>query len=424
MNLICKLMSLGTINKKFVSSVIYRCLTISPCMKSTNTTLLKQLKQKILFKGPITVSEYMKEVLTNAVSGYYMHNDVFGVQGDFITSPEISQMFGELIGIWCVNEWMQIGSPDKLQVVELGPGRGTLADDMLRVLAQFPGIRDAVSLHLVEISPRLRSMQAKKLAGNETKVVEKDDLMTECCQSCTSRHNNITVHWYRQLVDVPKAPSFYVAHEFFDALPIHKFQKVDGQWHEVLIDVNDNETCLRFVLSPTNTAASTLLLRVAENDTRNHIEICPEAATLITHISNRIANFGGFALIADYGHTGEKTDTFRAFRQHKLFDVLSEPGTADLTADVDFLYLKQFINNEKVISHGPVTQEHFLHNMGITTRLQVLLNKATNEQRKNLITGYDMLINPDKMGTRFKFFALTQHRLINDDMYIPAAFWQ
>jgi NADH dehydrogenase [ubiquinone] 1 alpha subcomplex assembly factor 7 len=261
--------------------------------KSAETPLLKHLKQKILFKGPITVAEYMKLVLTNANSGYYMHSDVFGAQGDFITSPEISQMFGELLAVWCINEWMRSGSPDQLQVVELGPGRGTLADDMLRVFMQFPGIKDAVSLHLVEVSPFLSTMQYKKLAHTDQPLANENDTLSDgCYQSCISRYNNIAVNWYKQLSDVPKARSFYVAHEFFDALPVHKFQKVDGSWREVLIDIDETETSenhLRFVLAPTDTAASRLLLKVAPGDSRDHIEISPDAGTIITELAQRIA---------------------------------------------------------------------------------------------------------------------------------------
>jgi len=402
-----------------------RRLTIST--KSPETALLKHLKQTILFKGPITVAEYMKQVLTNVAGGYYMNNDVFGVQGDFITSPEISQMFGELIAVWCVNEWMNSGSPNQLQIVELGPGRGTLADDMLRVITKFPGLKDAVSLHLVEVSPFLSDIQFDKLSLAAPPMHVKDHCAVEgCYKSAKSRHNSIPIQWYKHLSDVPKARSFYIAHEFFDALPIHKFQKIDGRWHEVLIDIDEGKTTsnhLRFVLAPTDTAASRLLLTVADDDYRDHIEMCPDAATMVTELSNRIDEFGGFSLIADYGHCGIKTDTFRAFRDHKLVDVLSEPGTADLTADVDFSYLKRFVNTEQVSSFGPVTQEHFLHSMGIATRLQMLFSNANDEQRKSLLTGYDMLTNPNKMGDRFKFLALMQRRQY-DSLYVPAGFSQ
>jgi NADH dehydrogenase [ubiquinone] 1 alpha subcomplex assembly factor 7 len=410
-----------------LATCIFNSRHVTTSSKCVETDLTRQLKARIRFKGPITVAEYMKEVLTNSAAGYYMHRDVFGSKGDFITSPEISQMFGELIGIWCVNEWMQSGSPDQLQVIELGPGRGTLADDMLRVFTQFPGMRDAVSLHLVEISPHLTNMQYSKLTGHEqlrtnaTTNEYIDSLSRPSYQSCVSRHG-IKVNWYRQLADVPHAPSFYIAHEFFDALPVHKFQKKENRWHEILVDVDDDPDSsnhLRFVLAPTNTVASQLLLQVDPGDQRDHIEVCPEAGIVMRELADRISADNGCALIADYGHCGDKTDTFRAFRQHRLFDPLCEPGTADLTADVDFNYLKRNIG-DKVMSFGPVTQETFLHNMGIGVRLEVLLSKANEEQRRSLTSGYDMLTNHEKMGERFKFLALLSHR--QDPTYVPAGF--
>lgn len=405
-----------------------RLLTTSAAAeKSPETVLLKQLKATIRLKGPITVADYMREVLTNSFSGYYMHKDVFGRSGDFTTSPEISQMFGELVGIWCVNEWMRCGSPNKLNVVELGPGRGTLADDMLRVFSKFPDLHKAVSLHLVEVSPELSRMQRNKLTGRKASADEKEledrmpsDNSSHHYSSCVSQQG-VDVRWYKQLSDVPHGPMFLVAHEFLDALPIHKFQKQGGKWHEVLIDIDDRSDSkdhLQFVLSPGSTTASSLLLKDLICDPRDHVELCPKAAVIVSEIAERIEKDGGFGLLVDYGHSGEKTDTFRAFKKHTLHDPLSEPGMADLTADVNFSYLQKNISSQ-VSTFGPITQEKFLHNMGIGVRLQVLLSSASTEQRKSLITGYDMLTNPAKMGERFKFFAILEK--LNDD-YFPAGF--
>lgn len=394
--------------------------------KSAETALLRHIKAKIRFGGPITVAEYMKQVLTNPGVGYYMHRDVFGAHGDFTTSPEISQMFGEMIGVWCVNEWMRCGSPSKLNVVELGPGRGTLADDVLRVCAQFPGIRDAVSMHLVEVSPALSEMQRRKLsgqcavdsAGQSVAAYGSGDQID--ATPCRSRHG-VEVRWYKQLSDVPHGFAFYVAHEFFDALPVHKFQKRDGRWYEVLVDIDespDAEHHLRYVLAANATPASSLLLKVRQGDARDHIELCPDAELIVRDIAGRIDRDGGYALVADYGHFGDKTDTFRAFKEHKVFDALAEPGTADLTADVDFLNLKNAVEG-LVCTHGPVAQEMFLHSMGIRQRLQVLLTRASAAQRKDLITGYKMLTSPEEMGERFKFFALLDRKA---EEYVPPGF--
>ncbi|XP_025104336.1 protein arginine methyltransferase NDUFAF7, mitochondrial-like isoform X2 [Pomacea canaliculata] len=384
--------------------------------------LLKYLIAKIKLSGPITVAEYMKTVLTSPTSGYYMNRDVFGSKGDFITSPEISQMFGEMIGVWCVNEWSNLYAGQNIQVVELGPGRGTLSDDMLR----FADIRDHVSLHLVEISPKLSQLQAERLTNKTTEATTaKMNNYGESINGETlgpyrqeiSKYGQ-KVFWYRALEDVPSGLSFFIGHEFLDALPIHKFQKTEKGWCEVLVDVDDeSDSSLRFVLSPGPTAASVSFLKVLENDDRCHIEVCPAAGQIVQEVSKRIQQHGGFALFADYGHSGEKGDTFRGFQKHELHDPLLEPGSADLTADVDFSYLKGCAKEVSVF--GPITQQSFLMNMGIGVRLQMLLQKARQENWKTLLTGYDMLTNPEKMGQRFKFFAMIKP---TSEDYVPAGF--
>nr|KAG5710697.1 hypothetical protein BaRGS_035099 [Batillaria attramentaria] len=319
-----------------------------------------------------------------------MHRDVFGSKGDFITSPEISQMFGE-------------------------------------VFTQFPDISKQVSLHLVEISPALSQLQSERLTDKSRPADLTDTGEPAQVQGLgpyrqeTSKYGH-EISWYRALEDVPKGLSFYLAHEFLDALPIHKFQKTERGWSEVMVDITDDSSpggvpSLRFVLSPGRTSASTSFLKVGAGDGRDHIEVCPLAGKTVQEVSKRIQEHGGFALFADYGHSGEKGDTFRAFRQHELHDPLVDPGSADITADVDFSYLKQCA--EGVSTFGPITQQNFLLNMGIGVRLQMLLQKAKQEHWKSLLTGYDMLTNPNKMGERFKFFAMMNPPFPD---YVPAGF--
>ncbi|WAR18441.1 NDUF7-like protein, partial [Mya arenaria] len=245
--------------------------------------------------------------------GYYIHSDVFGVAGDFITSPEISQMFGELIAIWFVNEWMMIGAPENVQLVEMGPGRGTMADDMLRAFSKFPELSKALSVHLVEVSVTLSRLQEEKLSATPDQPAPSSKEGELHYKSCLSKYGPC-VYWYRDIKDVPAGCNMFVAHEFFDALPIHKFQKTEHGWREVLVDIDpETENKLRFVLARGDTPASKLALK----------------------------EHGGCALIADYGHHGDKQDTFRGFKDHALHEVLENPGCADLTSDVDFSYLKQ-----------------------------------------------------------------------------------
>ncbi|XP_062407467.1 protein arginine methyltransferase NDUFAF7, mitochondrial [Sardina pilchardus] len=372
-------------------------------------SMLRHLTSKIKSTGPISVAEYMREVLTNPVTGYYVKNDMLGADGDFITSPEISQLFGELFGIWCISEWMAAGKPKDLQLVEFGPGRGSLASDILRVFSQLKTVLTgaSISVHLVEVSPKLSQVQAQCLTGDQSQVSASEN---EPAYRTGTTSTGLPISWYRRIDDVPQGFSIFLAHEFFDALPVHKFQKTEKGWREVMVDIDpaapDGVDKLRFVLLPSPSLASAVLTQVDEK--RQHVEVCPEGAIVVQQLANRIVEQGGAALIADYGHDGTKTDTFRGFRGHKLHDVLADPGAADLTADVDFSYLRRMAGG-LVTCMGPVSQRVFLKNMGIDTRLQVLLRSCADQSvRAQLIQGYDMLVNPQKMGERFQFFALLQ----------------
>lgn len=369
--------------------------------------MLRHLTSKIKATGPITVAEYMREVLTNPLTGYYVRNNMLGPDGDFITSPEISQIFGELLGVWIISEWMGAGRPKHLQLVELGPGKGSLASDVLRVFSQLQSVLGgaSVSLHLVEVSPALSRIQAQTLTGNHSQEADaKDEPVYRRGETAAG----LPVSWYRRLEDVPSGFSIFLAHEFFDALPIHKFQRTKKGWREVMVDIDPEKPGqLRFVVVPSPTLASSTLVQADER--RGHVEVCAEGGVFVQQLARRIENDGGAALIADYGHDGTKTDTFRGFKGHQLHDVLSSPGSADLTADVDFSYLRKMAGGG-VACLGPVTQRLFLKNMGIDSRMQVLLRNCSDAStRKQLINSYDMLTNPAKMGERFLFFSLLHH---------------
>ncbi|XP_025723855.1 protein arginine methyltransferase NDUFAF7, mitochondrial isoform X5 [Callorhinus ursinus] len=325
------------------------------------TPMLRHLIYKIKATGPITVAEYMKEVLTNPAKGYYVYRDMLGEKGDFITSPEISQIFGELLGIWFISEWMATGKNAAFQLVELGPGRGTLAGDILRVFSQLGSVLKNcdISIHLVEVSRKLSEIQALTLT--EEKIPLERNAGSPVYMKGVTK-SGIPISWYRDLHDVPKGHSFYLAHEFFDVLPVHKFQKTPQGWREVFIDIDPQVSDkLRFVLAPCVTPAEVFI---------------------------------------------------QGFCGHKLHDVLTAPGTADLTADVDFSYLRRMAEGQ-VASLGPIKQQMFLKNMGIDVRLKVLLDKSDEPARQQLLQGYDMLMNPKKMGERFNFFALLPHQRLH-----------
>ncbi|GAB6024545.1 hypothetical protein CHUAL_009698 [Chamberlinius hualienensis] len=371
-----------------------------------NSGLVNELTNQIKATGPITFADYMKQALSHPIYGYYMNRDVFGRKGDFITSPEISQIFGELICIWCLDTWYRLGRPKPLHLVELGPGRGTLANDILRVLNSYHFIKkEDISMHLVEMSPHLSQMQMDTLCGEGGKWQSDSDV----CYSATSKYG-FKCSWYRNLQQVPQHFSIYIAHEFFDAMPVHKLQKRNGEWREVLVDIEDGKfDNFRFVLSRGVTPASILFSQKGkDNWNSNDAEFSPETAVLLSQLTTRVVKNGGVIVIADYGHQGEKGDTVRAFKQHKLLtNPLESPGDVDVTADVNFLFLRQVAEKHEGLCFGPVTQRDFLSSMGIQLRLEQLL-KATRspEEREQLKSGCSMLCDVDKMGERFHFMSI------------------
>ncbi|CAJ1077683.1 protein arginine methyltransferase NDUFAF7%2C mitochondrial isoform X1 [Xyrichtys novacula] len=363
------------------------CSSTPPGEQKPRPSMLRHLTSKIKATGPITVAEYMREVLTNPVTGYYVRNNMLGPDGDFITSPEISQIFGELLGVWIISEWMGAGHPKQLQVFT----------QLKSVLGDA-----SVSLHLVEVSPALSRIQAQNLTGDQNQEADIED---EPVYRRGETATGLPVSWYLRLEDVPAGFSIFLAHEFFDALPIHKFQRTQKGWREVLVDIDpEKPEQLRFVAAMAPTLASSTLVQAGEK--RTHVEVCAEGGVIVQQLARRIVEDGGAALIADYGHDGTKTDTFRGFKGHQLHDVLSSPGSADLTADVDFSYLRRMAE-EGVACLGPISQRMFLKNMGIDSRMQVLLRNCSDPPtRQQLISSYDMLTNPNKMGERFHFFSL------------------
>ncbi|KAG8444504.1 hypothetical protein GDO86_009606 [Hymenochirus boettgeri] len=307
------------------------------------------------------------------------------------------------MGIWCISEWMAGGKPKSLQLVELGPGRGTLTDDLLQVFKQFGHLLDPcdISVHLVEVSPKLSDIQAQKLTG---KSIEMEPDKNSPVYKKGITRSGYPVSWYQDIQDVPNGKH----NEFFDALPIHKLQKTNGGWREILIDIDpDFPEKLRFVIgSSASLVAKTF---IQDDEIREHVEVCPSAAVIVQKLAHQINCYGGAGLIADYGHVGDKMDTFRGFCAHQLHDVLSAPGTADLTADVDFNFIKRMIGGIAAFL-GPVTQQEFLRNMGIDIRLKALLEKSKDATvQQHLIRSYNVLMNPDQMGQRFLFFSIVPH---------------
>jgi NADH dehydrogenase [ubiquinone] 1 alpha subcomplex assembly factor 7 len=339
----------------------------------------EKLLRFIRAQGPISIAHYMAIALTDPKSGYYMGRDPLG--RDFITAPEVSQIFGELIGLFFVQAWEDRGQAGRFHLVELGPGRGTLMMDLLRAAKVRPDFGAAAEIVLIEASSVLRDVQAKTLAG-------------------------IEAIWAEDLCDVPDdAPLFLIANEFFDALPIHQFVRLAGRWHERLVDAEGGE--LIFVAAPDPVPESFMPVHIRDAAEGSIFETSPATQALVQEIARRVAQSGGAALIIDYGHTSSGLgDTFQAVKAHAYANPLSEPGEADLSAHVDFDALSTAARAANAHVLGPVSQRSFLDSLGIGLRAQRLKRVAPGESAAIDAT-VDRLINPQHMGTLFKVLAIS-----------------
>ncbi|MBM3573881.1 MAG: class I SAM-dependent methyltransferase, partial [Alphaproteobacteria bacterium] len=306
----------------------------------------------------------------------YATRQPIGAAGDFVTAPEISQVFGELIGLWCAVTWQQMGRPDPFNLVELGPGRGTLIADALRALQTVPACRAALTLHLVESSPVLRQQQRQKMAGVEPQ-------------------------WHGAFDGVPAGPLIVIANEFFDALPIRQFQHTERGWCERRVDIDQSGVdgaAFRLVLAPAPTPGAVLLAHdVAMAPIGSIAELCPAGLVLARQLGDRVAQDGGAALVIDYGYDASQPgETLQAVRNHQPCDALAAPGKADLTAHVDFARLARAARDGGAAVHGPIGQGTWLRRLGIAARAKTL--NASAGQRRDIDGAIHRLIDPDEMG--------------------------
>ncbi|KAJ1896818.1 hypothetical protein LPJ66_003757 [Kickxella alabastrina] len=416
------------------STQIFRPDGSSIKVKEELAPLTKHIRNTILSTGPISIAKYMQTALISPVGGYYTRGQVFGRSGDFVTSPEISQMFGEIMAVWYVLHWEMLGRPEKTSFMELGPGRGTLMADMLRAAKRFPAFAASIrAVHFIERSPELRKMQHEKLgcSWKSTRTVEdKNDKGTPVAATSA---DGLAVRWYDLIEEIEGGSDcvpMVMAHEFFDALPVYKFEKGAGdQWSEILVDVADSDaapmaaaanagkvdasqlaTHFKYVRSRSVTANAALALNNPKFssmfDKGDHVEVSPESARVMTQLADWISANNGMGLIIDYGQDWTQGDTFRGIRSHKFANPLSSPGLMDLTADVDFSYLR-YAAKGRAQCHGPVEQGAFLHAMGIQARLQQLLKSTSDENvQKNLVDCYTRLTDAQSMGRIYKVLAV------------------
>ena len=344
------------------------------------TPLAEKLAAEIRAAGPMTVADFMAACLADPEHGYYMRREPFGRAGDFITAPEVSQIFGELIGLWAVAVWEMMGGPRPFVLAELGPGRGTLMADMLRTALIKPDFLRAADLHLVEISPRLREVQRATLARTA-----------------------MALHWHSRVEDIPPGPAIIIANEFFDALPIRQFQWQSQQWTERVVGIGADGG-LAFGLVPVEQRAPAVPLPDGAV-----IETSPLGKAAMTAIAGRLVRDGGAALVVDYGSIDPSHgDTLQAVRAHKHDDPLAAPGEADITAHVDFAALRRAAEAAGATARPVMRQGEFLIRLGLVDRANVLGRGKDAKTRDAIASGIGRLAGPKAMGDLFKVLAISR----------------
>jgi SAM-dependent MidA family methyltransferase len=351
--------------------------------------LQDEIVRLIRSAGPMPVWRYMHLCLSHPDYGYYISRDPLGREGDFTTSPEVSQMFGELLGLWAASVWRDMGSPQDVHLIELGPGRGTMMADALRALRVLPPLYEALNIHLVEINPVLRHKQQDALAGIDN------------------------VRWHNSIDDVPRGPSIVLANEYIDVLPIHQMVKRETGWHERTVEL-DGDGNLVFGFAPDPTPRFDVLLPplVRAAPVGAIYEWRPDAE--IMQLATRIRDTRGAALLIDYGHVrSDAGDTLQAIARHSFADPLKNPGLADVTAHVDFQALARAADNVGARVHGPVTQGEFLQRLGIEARANSLMAKANEQVAQGIATAKNRLIGGGRggMGSMFKVLAISDPSL-------------
>jgi NADH dehydrogenase [ubiquinone] 1 alpha subcomplex assembly factor 7 len=352
----------------------------------TDAPLDAEIRRLIKLAGPMPVSEFMGLCLGHPKHGYYVTHDPIGASGDFTTAPEISQMFGELVGLWAAAVWRNMGAPGNIRLIELGPGRGTMMLDMLRAANVMREFRRLVTVDLIETSPTLTARQKQTLAVPD-----------------------LSVQWHESLADVPDGPAIIVANEFFDALPINQAVKLADGWHERVVGVDGNGS-LSFGLAPDPLKffEQTLPAQVRMAEVGSIYEWRSDSQVL--EVGRRVVRGGGAALIVDYGHLDSMVgDTFQALRGQRKADPLVAPGLADLTAHVDFQALGMAAEDIGARVHGPIDQATFLRRLGIEQRAVNLKAVAPPDKARSVDVALGRLTagGATGMGTMFKVLGLS-----------------
>ena len=344
-----------------------------------------QIRNLIEEKTEISIADFMEMAMSSSSYSYYKSTQPLGVDGDFITSPEVSQMFGEIIGLWVIDIWEKMGSPSKVNLVELGPGRGLLMRDLLNAGKMLEKFTAAIDIYLVDINPILKKEQKSILSA-------------------------FKVNWIDDLDELPKAPTIFIANEFFDALPIVQYVKLKNLWHENMVSIRYDNNELYFRQKPLMPDLNAQLNSEHTKALDGAIlEESRESIRWMQEISDVIAKYKGAALIIDYGYdikfkkrkTSEYNSTLQGVRNHNYVPILDEVGSVDLSAHVDFNSLSNIASARNLYVYDIITQAEFLKEFGIDIRLNML--KKQNPDLSNILNNqYHRLVSLSQMGNLFK----------------------
>ena len=353
------------------------------------------LKKRILNFGPISISDFILEANLNSKFGYYNNHLPFGKKNDYVTSPEISQMFGELIALWTIDCWKKIGEPKKFNIIELGPGSGILMADFLRVIKLYPKfIKKCNQIYLFEISPFLKKIQKKTLLKIENKILQK-------------------IKWIKSLNDIPETPFVLIANEFFDALPIKQIQLTKIGWRERMLNYNKKKS---FFISYSNNP--TILEKFLPKKKKckkigSIYEIPFNMLSFLENLFNKIKKTKSTCLIVDYVKNKKFQNSLKSIKNQKIISPLKEIGNSDISTHVDFDLIKEISKKFNLNNYGPITQRKFLINLGILFRAEILIKNANSKQKKKIQNSLDFLINKKKMGEIFNVISISNKKINN-----------
>ena len=366
----------------------------TPQNTTADTPLAKIIRQKIKEQGPMPLSEYMGLCLGHPEYGYYMTRDPFGKAGDFITAPEVSQMFGEMIGAWLMDTWQKMGLPPNFTLLELGAGRGTLMSDILRVAKVLPAFLDAVHVHMVEMSPVMKSMQEKSLSDHDLKNAPQ---WSSCIESVDSRF-----------------PVLAIGNEFLDALPVEQLVFSDAGWAKKCVEIDKNDAFRlsdKIEYSNRSELEKALPQTLFKPNLGDVFEVSLEQRKINDDLIKIVLKQGGSILWIDYGFKSggayQGGDTLQAVKKHQFTDIFTAPGEVDLTYHINFSDLADYALSKNVVVHGPVSQGEYLLSLGIAHRAEILKRHATKGVGCSIDAELHRLVGKDEMGDLFKVIAFT-----------------